>query len=264
MSDTTQFPYTSFPDVLTAQSVAEHSVPQPSDHIHSDSAMQVPAGQPAPPPMDSGAQHQQQALHQQQTQSSATQPESVQPPEAPQTNGSAPEAQPSQPTNPSEPAAAGISTAANPASPFVAINAAQPATAAPEPQPYAPPAYIQRPGGSRFIPYQPPAGQPPPSGVPQGPRQAIIAPPVKNPPKRKRTVKTSEFVEDDGRQDESISQGPSTVVAAGQEQQSEKENGVSANDTASQVKKRPQDTVKAADYIKPHVSSSSCQRRPMC
>lgn len=158
------------------------------------------------------------------------------------------------------PAESVINTVANPAVPFFSVNAAVPAD--PNVQ-YATSTYAQRPGGSRFIPYNPPptAGQAPSAqtsaSAPVATRQAIIAPPVKNPRPRRRSIKTNEFIEEEGNAPNgtsSVSQGPSTNPN-GQEQQAEKENGISGDGGAllDAQKKRPQDTLKTSDYIKPHV-----------
>ena len=240
-------------------SAADVSVAQPMDpptsqsiaHNPVENAAQHAVGQPgAPPPPNGEATFQQQATGQILT--TIAEPAPTAPPQ-----GVLAAPQPSEVHNAAT-ASAGMSTAANPSAPYISVNATTPLS--PSSQSHAQqPAYIQRAGGSRFIPYQPPVGPPSQaaSSAPAGPRQAIIAPPVKAPRQRKRAVKTSEFVEEDGRGEESISQGPSAApatTAGQQQQQDEKENGVSAAEGASSgVKKRTQDVVKITDYIKPHV-----------
>ena len=138
-----------------------------------------------------------------------------------------------------------MSTVANPAVPYLAVNAPAPA----DPNTHiAPPNYGQAPNGSRFIPYTPP-GVPPlvaaggSVSAPVAPRQAILAPPVKKPGGRRKSVKTSETVEEDS--------------ASPQEGQAEKESG------AEGPKKGPLDSINAADFTKPHVRLQHPDRLPV-
>lgn len=154
------------------------------------------------------------------------------------------------PVPPSNPV---LVTSAAPKTPYFAVNATisseHPTTA-----------YAQRPGGPRFIPYNPPGGPTPASedsasAPPAVPRQAIIAPPVKNPRPRRRSIKTSEFIDEDGKTPNgsaSVAQGPGANSPTEEGPHAEKENGISANGNQSTVK-RSQDNIKIDDYSKPHV-----------
>lgn len=144
------------------------------------------------------------------------------------------------PTPAPAPAPAPLSTVADPAAPYFAVNTATPADSNAQTTTSN---QSQRPNGSRFIPYTPP-GVPALAAAggsaitPVAPRQAIIAPPVKKPGGRRKSIKTSETVDDDS--------------ASQPEGQVEKEI------VAEGPKKGPLDSINPSDFTKPHDGPEAC------
>ncbi|GJE98882.1 hypothetical protein PsYK624_151190 [Phanerochaete sordida] len=170
-----------------------------------------------------------------------------------------------------------LSTAANPHAPYLAVTQTPTSTTSTTTPhaPAAPPPTAE----PHFIPYQPPPGQQPAPAAPAAPsastvaavaaarRPAILAPPVKAPRQRKKSVKTSEFVDEDPRPDAaSVSQGPAAQApapVAGQSQAQPPQTGSAEKDGTSETashaqKKRAPENIKPEDYTKEHDGAAAC------